>query len=153
MGAGGGTLDVEWEVASVTVPLSRVELVVNGEIRESAAVDARAASGSWRVRIDRSAWLALLVRGGQPGRAEIIVAHSSPVMVSVRGTTLLAAADAVTILDQIEGAMVFLDTVGSPADDRVYKRMRLELESAHRELHRRMHELGHYHEHTPPAAH
>ncbi len=37
MPAGGGTVDVTWQVASVTVPMSRVELVVNGEIRESAA--------------------------------------------------------------------------------------------------------------------
>ena len=35
MGAGGGTVDVLWQVASVTVPMSRVELIVNGEIRES----------------------------------------------------------------------------------------------------------------------
>ena len=38
MTASGGTVDVTWEVASVTVPMSRVELVVNGEIRESVAV-------------------------------------------------------------------------------------------------------------------
>ena len=30
------------------------------------------------------------------------------------------------ILEQIEGAMAFLDTVGTRAEDRVYKRMRLE---------------------------
>jgi hypothetical protein len=66
----------------------------------------------------------------------------------VEGSRLLAAADAVTILDQIEGAMVYLDTVGTRADDRVYKRMRLALESAHRTLHNRMHQQGHYHEHA-----
>jgi hypothetical protein len=33
--AGGGTLDVTWTVSSVTVPVSRVDLVVNGEIREA----------------------------------------------------------------------------------------------------------------------
>jgi hypothetical protein len=31
-------VDVTWQVASVTVPVTRVELVVNGEIRESLAV-------------------------------------------------------------------------------------------------------------------
>jgi hypothetical protein len=31
----GGTVDVEYELASVTVPMSRVDLLVNGEIRES----------------------------------------------------------------------------------------------------------------------
>src|SRR5690606_15098260 len=60
---GGGALDVTWEVASVTVPVSRVELIVNGEIRESQAVDPQGGAGAWRVRLEQSAWLALLVRG------------------------------------------------------------------------------------------
>ena len=63
MTAQGGTVDVTWQAASVTVPMTRVELVVNGEIRESVAVGPGAASGHWSVRVDRSAWLALLVRG------------------------------------------------------------------------------------------
>ncbi len=41
----GGTLDVTWQVASVTLPMSRVDLVVNGEIRESLEVDPQYASG------------------------------------------------------------------------------------------------------------
>jgi len=66
---------------------------------------------------------------------------------------MLAAADAVTILEQIEGALVYLDTVGTRADDRTYKRMRLVLESAHRALHNRMHQAGYYHEHTAVTDH
>jgi hypothetical protein len=143
----GGTLDVTWQVSSVTVPMARVELVVNGEIRESQTVDAWQAAGSWRVRLERSGWVALLVRGHYDDRPEIVAAHSSPVMVSVAGTEPLAAADAVTILEQLEGALAYLDTVGTRAADRVYRRMRLELVAAHRALHNRMHEAGHYHEH------
>jgi hypothetical protein len=70
------------------------------------------------------------------------------VMVQVKGSPLLAAADALTILDQIEGAMAYLDSVGTRAADRIYKRMRLTLESAHRSLHNRMHQQGYFHEHT-----
>ncbi len=143
----GATLDVTWQVASVTIPMSRVELVVNGEIRESVSVPAEGASGQWSVKIERSSWLAILVRGHYPDQREIIAAHATPVMVMVDGSPLLAAADAVTILDQIEGAMVYLDTVGTRAEDRVYKRMRLTLESAHRSLHNRMHQQGFYHDH------
>jgi hypothetical protein len=153
LGSGGGTLDVAWQVASVTVPVTRVELVVNGEIRGSAAVEPGGGSGSWPVKVERSAWLALLVRGHYPDRPEIIAAHSSPVMVEVAGTQLLAAADAVTILEQIEGALAYLDTVGTRAEDRAYKRMRLALESAHRALHNRMHHAGYYHDHTAPEDH
>jgi hypothetical protein len=74
-------------------------------------------------------------------------------MVALAGSPFYAAADAVTILEQIEGAMAYLDTVGTRAEDRIYKRMRLVLESAHRSLHNRMHQLGHYHEHTAAEDH
>jgi hypothetical protein len=66
---------------------------------------------------------------------------------------MLAAADAVTILEQIEGAMAYLDTVGTRAEDRAYKRMRLVLTSTHRCLHNRMHQQGHFHAHTPTTDH
>jgi len=153
MPASGGTVNVLWEVASATIPMSRVDLVVNGEIRESIEVSPWNASGHWQVRVDKSAWLALLVRGHYADKPEIIAAHGTPVMVMVEDSPILAAADAVTILEQIEGAMAFLDTVGTRAEDRVYKRMRLVLESAHRTLHNRMHQAGHYHEHTPVENH
>lgn len=148
MSGSGGAVDVTWQAASVTVPMSRVELVVNGEIRESQAVGPWQAAGNWRVKIDRSAWLALLVRGHYPDKPEIIAAHSSPVMIDVAGSPMLAAADALTILEQIEGALAYLDTVGTRRDDMTYKRMRLVLEGAHRSLHNRMHRLGQYHDHN-----
>ena len=153
MPAGGGTVDVTWQVASATVPVSRVELIVNGEIRESLAVSPEGESGHWSVKVDRSSWLALLVRGHYPDRPEIVAAHSSPVMMRVQGSPMLAAADAVTILEQIEGALAYLDTVGTRAEDMAYKRMRLVLTTAHRSLHNRMHSLGFYHDHTPVTDH
>jgi len=149
----GGTVDVTWQVASVTVPMSRVELVVNGEIRESVSVSPERGSGQWSVQIGTSSWLALLVRGHYEDRPEIVAAHSSPVMVEVAGSPFLAAADAVTILEQIEGALAYLDTVGTRAEDVAYKRMRLVLISAHRSLHNRMHRQGFYHDHTPLTDH
>ena len=151
--SGGGTLDLSWEAASVTVPMSRVELVQGGEIRESVAVSPDRAAGSFRVRVDRSTWVALLVRGHYPDKPEIVAAHSSPVMVEVDGSAYSSPADALTILDQIEGALAYLDTVGTRAETAAYRRMRLVLESAHRSLHNHMHAQGHFHDHTPPADH
>ncbi|MFH1927667.1 MAG: hypothetical protein ABIK79_05770 [Chloroflexota bacterium] len=142
-----------WQVASVTVPMSRVELIVNGEIRESVAVAPEEGSGHWSVKVDKSSWLALLVRGHCADKPEIIAAHSSPVMITVDGSRMLAAADAVTILEQIEGTLAYLDTVGTRAEDVAYKRMRLVLTSAHRTLHIQMHQLGYYHGHTPVEDH
>ena len=153
MTGGGGTVDVTWQVASVTIPMSRVELVVNGAIRESVAVGPEAGSGQWPIKVDKSSWLALLVRGHYADKPEIITAHSSPVMIDVEGSPLSAAADAVTILEQIEGALAYLDTIGTRADEIAYKRMRLVLEGAHRKFHNRMHELGYYHDHNPVTDH
>ena len=96
--------------------MSRVELVVNGEIRESFAVSPDQDRGSWSVRISESCWLALLVRGHHADKPEIITAHSSPVMIMLDESPMLAAADAVTILEQIEGALAYVDTVGTRAE-------------------------------------
>ena len=153
MSGTGGTVDASWKAQSVTVPMSRVQLVVNGEIRQSMEVDAAGAGGHWPLRLERSSWAALLVRGHYPGKPEIIAAHSSPVMIEVGDTPFFAAADALTILDQIEGAMAYLDTVGTRAETAAYKRMRMVLESAHRTVHNRLHEAGHYHEHTVSQDH
>jgi len=153
LSATGGTVDVHWQVASATVPISRVDLVVNGEIRESVTVSPQNGSGHWRIKINSSSWLALLVRGHYADKPEIIAAHSSAVMIRVEGSSMLAAADAVTILEQIEGALAYLDTVGTRAEDIVYKRMRLVLQASHRSLHNRMHQSGHYHDHTPVTDH
>ena len=149
MNGNGGTVDVTWHAASVTVPMSRIELIVNGEVREGRSIRPKDDQGHWSVELDRSSWLALLVRGHYSDQPEIITAHSSPVMIDVGDSQMLAAADAVTILDQIEGAIAYLDTVGTRAEDREYKRMRLVLTSAHRSLHNRLHRLGNYHNHTP----
>jgi hypothetical protein len=153
MGRTGGTVDVTWELASVTVPISRVELVVNGEIRKSQQVRPAGGRGHWSVKLDRSSWLALLVRGHHPDKHEMIAAHSSPVMVDMKGSPYSAAADAVTILDQIEGALAYLDTVGTRAETSAYRRMRLVLTSAHRDLHNKLHQMGNYHQHTAVEDH
>jgi ABC-type dipeptide/oligopeptide/nickel transport system ATPase component len=70
--------------------------IVNGEIRESVQVPPEQGHGSWSFKVDKSCWLALLVRGHYADKPEIIAAHSSPVMIDVAGSPMLAAADAVT---------------------------------------------------------
>jgi len=74
-------------------------------------------------------------------------------MVRVKGSEFFAAADAVTLLEQIEGSLAYLDTVGTRAETRHYKRMRLVLQGIHRKLHNRMHRLGYFHEHSPVDDH
>ena len=74
-------------------------------------------------------------------------------MVDVEGSVFFSAADAVTILEQIEGALAYIDTVGTRARTEAYKRMRLILTTAHRDLHNRMHTQGYFHNHTPVDDH
>jgi hypothetical protein len=71
----------------------------------------------------------------------------------VTGTPFMAAADAVAILEQIEGALAYLDTVGTRADTAAYQRMRLTLTGIHRTLHNRLHQEGQYHHHSPVDEH
>jgi hypothetical protein len=64
-----------------------------------------------------------------------------------------AQEDAESSQDQIEGALAYLDTVGTRAEDAVHKRLRLKLTSAHWTLHNALHQRGQYHEHTPVTQH
>lgn len=153
MTSSGGTIDVSWEVASITVPMTSVELIVNGHVQERINISKWEGRGNWNVKLNKSSWVALLVRGHYDDKPEIIAAHTSPVMIIMNGQTMMEKADAVTILEQIEGAMAYLETIGTRADEKAYKRMRLVLESAHRTLHNRMHAMGFDHIHTPTTDH
>jgi hypothetical protein len=149
MSSNGGTVNITWEVASVTIPVTRVELIVNGEVKESVSVSRLKGNGNWSYKVSGSSWIALLIRGKYPDKQEIIVAHTSPVLVKIKDSQMLVPADGLTILEQIEGAMAYLDTIGTKAEVKTFKRMKMVLTSAHRTIHNRMHEMGYYHPHTP----
>ncbi len=150
----GGTVDISWRAASVTVPMSKVELIVNGEVREQKSIRGKKdVSGSWRLSVDSSSWAALLVRGHYPDKPEIIAAHSSPLMIEVEDSPFFAAADAMTILEQIEGALAYVDTAATRADAKTYKRVRMVLQGVHRSLHNRLHAAGVFHDHTSVMEH
>ena len=144
----GGTVNITWEVESVTVPMSKIELILNGEVKESFQLSQWKGNGSWSLKVPKSSWIAVLVRGHYSDRPEIIAAHTSPVMISVKNSPMIVAEDALTILDQIEGAMAYLDTIGTKAEVNIFKRMKLVLTSSHRLIHNRMHEMGYFHNHT-----
>ncbi|RWA79241.1 CehA/McbA family metallohydrolase [Mesorhizobium sp.] len=153
LSSSGGSVDVSWKAASIVVPMTRIELIVNGEVKESRAIRPDEDAGSWSVRIQKSSWIAVVIRAKYCDKPEMIAAHSSPIMMDVEGSQFFAAADALTILDQIEASMAYVDTIGILADVKRYKEMRLLLASAHRRLHNRMHEMGFQHTHTVGAHH
>lgn len=144
----GGTVQVEWEVESVQMPIERVEVLVGGLVAEEATVGGElAARGVSAVTVKQSSWIALRVRGGYHGRPEDVAAHTSAVQVLVEGSELFSETDSATVLDQIQGAIAFVDTLAPRTEARRFRELRATLESAYNRLHRRMHAAGVYHSH------
>jgi hypothetical protein len=155
----GGTIDIDWEVESVAVPIAKVEVVVGGlvadEINPGRVLKAR---GTATVRVGSSTWVALRVRGSYSGRPEEVAAHTSAVQVLVEGSPLFSDTDANAILDQIQGALAFVDTLAPRAEAQRHLQIHATLEAAftrldHRlrqsgaDLRHRLHDPGHPHEH------
>ena len=148
--ASGGTVNVTWRVESVSLPIERVEVVVGGLTTEEVPVEGKlSASGSAALKIGESTWIALRVRGSYHGKSGDIAAHTSAVQVLVAGKALFSQPDALAVLEQIEGAMAFVDTLAPRPEATRYKKMRATLEAAHNRLHQQMHRQGVYHQHTP----
>jgi hypothetical protein len=148
--AGGGTVQVSWNVESVRLPIDQVEIVMGGLTAEQVNVDKKlAASGSIALPITNSTWLALRVRGSYQGQHGEIAAHTSAVQVLVAGTSLFSPPEALAVLEQIEGAIAYVDTLAPRPEARRYKQLRATLEAAHSRLHQRLHQNGLYHRHTP----
>ncbi len=153
LGTNGGTVDVSWRVESATMPVESVEIVVGGLAVESVTVQAQQASGSSSVPITDSTWVALRVRGSYHGQPEQIAAHSSAVQLMVGEKPLFQAQDAMVVLEQIEGALAYVDTLAPRPEAQRFKQMRATLESAYNRLHQRMHQTGVFHRHTPLHTH
>ena len=145
----GGKVTVVWQAASVIYPMVSIDLIINGEIFESKGVVGETSEGYFEVNIKRSSWICILIRGKRCNSdEEKILAHSSAVMVHLAGSKIFSALDAASILDQIEGSMVYIETIGTKTDAKRYQEMRLVLEQAHKVLHDRLHQLGHNHSHA-----
>jgi hypothetical protein len=106
-------------------------------------------SGSASVSITDSTWVALRVRGSYRGRNGEIAAHTSAVQVVVDDRPLFVESDAMAVLNEIEGAMAYVDTLAPRPEAQRFKQLRATLESAHNRLHQRMHQQGIFHRHTP----
>ncbi len=144
--ATGGSVDVEWQVESAMLPVEQVEIIVGGLAVEQLTLEGElTASGSASVPITDSTWIALRVRGSYRDIAGEIAAHSSAVQVLVEGKELFSDPDAMAVLEQIEGAIAYVDTIAPRPDAVRFKRLRATLESAYSRLHQRMHSQGLFH--------
>jgi hypothetical protein len=152
--ATGGTVNVTWKVESVSLPVDRVEIIVGGLIAEEIPFEETlAASGSAEIRVDRSTWIALRVRGSYRHVPNDIAAHTSAVQVMVGDMPIFSPSDAGAILEQIEGTLAYLDTLAPRSEVTRIKQMRAILEGAYNRLHQRLHNQGIFHEHAAPRNH
>jgi hypothetical protein len=104
--ASGRSVELSWYVASATIPMSRVELVISGTV----------------------------VRG----EPEVILTHTSPIVITVDRLPLFSKPDATTILDQIEGSLIYLDSIAIRPDMATHARMVATLEGARKKLKERI---------------
>lgn len=148
--SGGGTVHVTWNVESVSLPVDQVEIIVGGMTREQVNVEKKlSASGRAQIKISDSTWIGLRVRGSYQGKHGEIAAHTSAVQVLVEGKPLFKQADAMAVLEQIEGAIAYVDTLAPRPEATRFKQMRATLEAAHNRLHQQMHKNGVFHHHSP----
>lgn len=148
--AAGGTVNVTWKVESVSLPIDAVEVVVGGlAVDQTTVHKGLTASGSTAVALTNSTWVALRVRGSYKGQHGEIAAHTSAVQLLVEGKPLFSSQDATAVLEQIEGAIAYVDTIAPRPAAQRFKQMRATLEAAHNRLHQRMHNNGIFHRHTP----
>ena len=138
--AGGGTVDVTWEVASVNVPIAQIEIIVGGLVAEQvirlAALSAQRqrVAPDHRLDLDRTARSRELLR--PPGRYR---RPHQRVQVVVGEQPIFVESDAMAVLEQIEGAIAYVDTLAPRPEARRCKQLRATLETAHNRLHQRMH--------------
>ena len=152
--AGGGTVDVEWTVASVNVPIEQIEVVVGGLVAEQTDVGGQSSHrGSASIAIAESTWVALRVRGSYRGRDGDVAAHTSAVQVLVGEKPIFVKADAIAVLEQIEGSLAYIDTLAPRPEARRFKELRATIEAAYNRLHQRMHQQGIFHRHAPLHSH
>lgn len=150
LSASGGTVSVEWTVESVSLPIDQVEIVVGGFAVEQVNVGKQlAARGRTEVAVSASTWIALRVRGSYKGKHGEIAAHTSAIQIVVDDKRLFSQHDAVAILEQIEGAIAYVDTIAPRPDALRFKQMRATLEAAWNRIHQRLHQNGIFHAHTP----
>lgn len=148
--AGGGTVNVTWQVESVRLPVEQVEVVMGGLTAEQVNVGQKlSAAGSISLRVSEPTWIALRVRGSYRGQPGEIAAHTSAVQVRVAGQQPFSPTAAMIVLEQIEGVIAYVDTIAPRPELQRYKQLRATLETAYNRLHQRMHQQGVYHDHPP----
>jgi hypothetical protein len=140
--SGGGTLEAHAWVRSAHL-FHVLQVVVNGEVvaEEKAESGTREARLNARLEVSRSSWVAarcLSMNKVWHVSPIHMVAHTSPVYVTVDDQEQFSPSDATYMLTLLDGGLTWLDTLSIPANRQRQAEIRRVFESAGEELRRRM---------------
>ena len=136
----GGRVEVA-AVAESVWPLSAVELVVNGVpvARQETDGDRRQVRLNYRLKTERSCWVAARCWGPYMTDAGPVMAHSSPVYIDVGGQRAFEPTEGEYLLTHMEGGIAWAQRIGVFRDEAVRGRLIALFREAQTELRRRYH--------------
>jgi len=157
--AGGGTLEFS-AAAECFVPLTRLEVVVNGRVvaRAGAPKGSRKLRLRDKVRLSGSGWIAARCSADTRHPGGYMAAHTSPVYIQCGRHRPFDGPAAQHMLALVEGGIEYLNTLATNFDESSRKRMVKLFNEARSELkgrlvveagHKHHHGTGTYHRHDP----
>lgn len=135
----GGTVEVVARAESVW-PLTGLELICNGEsvAREVAAPAARQIELRFKLKAERSCWVAARCWGPHHTDAGPVMAHSSPIYIDVGRRCAFVPAEGHYLLTHLEGGIAWAERMGVFRDEAIRQRLIGLFNEARGELLRRM---------------
>lgn len=134
----GGKVEVVATAESIW-PLTAVELIVNGErsAREYADGDRRQVTVRFELDVSKPCWIAARTWGEYATDAGPVMAHSSPIYLTVGGKRPFVASDGEYLLTHMEGGIAWADKIGVFRDENVRTRLIALFNEAKEEIKRR----------------
>ena len=134
----GGRVEVE-AVAESVWPLSAVELVVNGvSVAREEADGARRVKINYKLKAERSCWVAARCWGPYRTDAGPVMAHSSPVYIDVGKRCAFEPSEGQYLMTHMEGGISWAERIGVFRDEAVRARLIALFREAQEELTRRV---------------
>ncbi|MBE84354.1 MAG: hypothetical protein CME21_17475 [Gemmatimonadetes bacterium] len=134
----GGTVEVVATAESIW-PLTAVELIVNGErsARETADGDRRQITVRFEMDVSKPCWVCARTWGEYATDAGPVMAHSSPIYVTVGGKRPFVDADGEYLMTHMEGGIAWAEKIGVFRNEDVRSRLIALFNEARAEIRRR----------------
>lgn len=141
--AGGGKVEARVEVKS-TVPIHRLEIVVNGRVVASREEKngARQMQLNETLSVSGPSWVAARCASRFSTGSARVAAHTSPVYLVIPGQELFSAPTTSYMLTLIDGAETWVKNLATRPDAARYAKVLAVFSEARTRLHQRMHQHG-----------